>query len=98
MPRLVVRAKAELEIAAAIDWYQKPNATKAREFVAEIDRTLIAIRENPYQYQAIEGEIRRVVMQSFPYWIIYLASTSDVVVVLCFHTSRDPAAWRKRIR
>jgi hypothetical protein len=38
MRRLVVRAQAELEIAAAFDWYQKQNAVAAGEFAAVLDR------------------------------------------------------------
>ena len=98
MRRLVVRAQAELEIAAAIDWYQSQNPVAAGEFTAAVERILQVIQENPYQYQAIEGEIRRAIMLPFPYWVVYLVTEEDVAVVSCIHTSRDPKTWRERLR
>jgi|SRR5215212_8243044 plasmid stabilization system protein ParE len=98
MRRLVVRAQAELEVAAAVDWYQCQNPVAAGEFTAALDRILKVLQENPYQYQAIEGEIRRAIMQPFPYLIVYLVTEEDVAVVSCIHTSRDPKTWRERLR
>jgi plasmid stabilization system protein ParE len=97
MRRLVVRPQAELEIAAAADWYKSQNPVAALEFTAAVERVLKVVQENPYQYQAIEGEIRRAIMLPFPYWVVYLVTGSDVVVVSCVHTSRDPNTWRERL-
>jgi len=95
---LVFRAQAEQEFAAATEWYKGQNPKVAVEFVEAVDRILIVILDDPYQYQAIEGDIRRAVMRDFPYAIIYLAKEPELIVVSCFHTSRDPNIWRDRVR
>jgi toxin ParE1/3/4 len=98
MRRLVFRAQAELELAAAIEWYQKHNPRVAVEFAEGVDRILAAIQANPYQYQAIEGDARRAVMRDFSYAIVYLVKEAELTVVSVFHTSRDPRVWRDRLR
>jgi plasmid stabilization system protein ParE len=94
MRRLVVRKQAEIEIAAAIDWYQKQNPVAAQNFATAVEHVLKAIQENPFHYQVIEAEIRRAVMSTFPYRLIYLVTDTDVAVISCLRTSRDPEAWR----
>lgn len=98
MRRLVVRRQAELEFAAAIDWYRDQNPAAARDFAAALDKLLTVIQENPFQYQAIEGEIRRALVPAFPYRLIYLVTEMDVAVVAFLHTSREPNIWRGRFR
>jgi len=98
MRRLVVRKQAELEIAAAIDWYRDQNPDSAADFAVALDNLLNVIQKNPFQYQAIEGEIRRAFVPAFPYRLVYLVTEMDVAVVSCVHTSREPNVWRDRPR
>ena len=97
MRRLVFRKQAELEIAAAIDWYREQNPAVTTDFAVALDNLLAVIQENPFQYQAIEGKIRRAFVPAFPYRLIYLVTETDVAVVSCIHTSREPNIWRDRI-
>jgi plasmid stabilization system protein ParE len=98
MRRLVVRRQAESEIAAAMEWYQARNPAAAQRFADSIEEALLAVQPNPFHHQAIEGEIRRLVMRTFPYSIVYFVAVSEAVVIACVHTSRDPTIWRERLR
>jgi plasmid stabilization system protein ParE len=48
-------------------------------------------------YAPVEEEVRRVLLRRFPYSIFYEARSSDVVVLACFHSARDPQEWKERI-
>ena len=97
MRRFVFRAQAELELAAAIEWYQEQDVAVAIEFAESVDRILNAILANPFQYQVVEGEARRATMRHFRYAIIYLVKEAELIIVSVFHTSRDPNIWRDRL-
>ena len=98
MRRLSFRVQAEAEIEAAIGWYRSQNPISAENFATAMDGIVGLIQENPFHYQAIEGNIRRVFMQAFPYCIVYLVTPAEVAVIACVHTSRDPNSWRERRR
>ena len=97
MRRIVFRSQADLELAAAIEWYLERNARAAAEFAEAVESLLEAIQRNPHQYQAVEGEIRRAAMRDFPYALIYRVKDSELIIVSCFHTARDPNIWRDRL-
>lgn len=97
MRRLVFRKQADREFAEAVEWYKSRDMKAAVEFVETIERVLRAIRENPFQYQAIEQNIRRATLRHFPYKIVYQVTNSELVIVSCFHTARDPDALRNRL-
>jgi plasmid stabilization system protein ParE len=95
---LVVEPEAEVEIAEAAIWYDQQNPAARVSFFRAIDRALDAILENPQQYQIVYREARRALVDGYPYVLYYTASESQVIVISCFHTSRDPKTWRERLR
>jgi plasmid stabilization system protein ParE len=98
MRQLVVRPQAALEFAEAIKWYRKHNNAAATGFFEAVQHILHTIQRNPFQYQAIRGNIRRAAVQGFRYVIVYLVTDSEVTVVACLHTSRDPNVLRDRLK
>jgi toxin ParE1/3/4 len=52
--------------------------------------------EGPAVYQRVHGEMRRVLLQRFPYALIFRATDDEVVVLGCVHSRRDPDLWRSR--
>ena len=93
---LALEPEAEAEIADARDWYDRRSPGLGAEFVGAVDATLVAIQQNPFQYQAVSGQFRRAVLRRFPYSLIYLASDRQITVVSCFHGRRKPKIWQER--
>jgi plasmid stabilization system protein ParE len=98
MRRLVFRAQADRELAQAIEWYKARDLRVAVDFIETVERILRAIQDNPFQYQAIDGNIRRATMRHFPYMIVYAVTETELIVVSCFHAVRDPNLLRDRLR
>jgi plasmid stabilization system protein ParE len=90
---LIIRPRARLQIAEAIDWYDTQAAGRGDDFLNAIEEGINSIGRNPYQYQALRGELRRAVLRRFPYLIIYAISRDEVVVLRCVHARRDPRRW-----
>lgn len=57
---------------------------------------LTAIEESPERYPVARGEVRRRLLDRFPYSILYLVEVREIVVIACFHGRRDPTRWHRR--
>lgn len=94
--RLVAEPRADLDIAAAFEWYEREQAGLGQEFLTELRATYDRVADAPLQYQHLRSGIRRALLRRFPY-AVYFAVEGDVVVVLAvLHASRDPAEWQRR--
>ena len=94
--RLVAEPRADLDVAAAFDWYENEEAGLGQEFLAELRATYDRIADGPLAYQDLRSGIRRALLRRFPY-AVYFAVEGDVAVVLTvLHVGRDPAEWQRR--
>lgn len=56
------------------------------------------IASNPSQFPAIYKNIRRALLRRFPYALMFVTeSDGSLTIVAYFHSSRDPARWRRRM-
>lgn len=94
--RLVAEPRADLEVAATFNWYEKEQVGLGREFLDELRATYDRVADAPLAYQDLRSGIRRALLRRFPY-AVYFAVEGDVIVVLAvLHASRDPAEWQRR--
>ena len=96
--RLVAEPRADLDIAAAYQWYETDRVGLGLEFLDQLGAAYDRIAEDPFAYQDLEAGIRRALLRRFPY-AVYFAIEAEVVVVLAvLHVSRNPAEWQRRRR
>jgi len=95
---LVIEPEAEAEINESVEWYEQRNPAARAEFVRSITKALRSITDNPEQYQVVYRTTRRVLVEGFPYALFYVIRGQNIHVISCFHTSRNPRAWRDRLR
>lgn len=95
---LVFRRVARTEFQDAAVWYegQRAGLGVEFEFVAEVDRILKRIADQPDHYPVAEGDVREAPVSRFPYAIYYRVKTTRVTVIAVFHCSRNPAIWKRR--
>lgn len=94
--RLVAEPRANLDVAATCDWYEKEQPGLGREFLAELRATYDRIAGGPLAYQDLRSGIRRALLRRFPH-AVYFAVEGEVIVVLAvLHVSRDPVEWQQR--
>lgn len=95
--RLLVRPQAAAEPAEAVDWYEQRSKGLGSEFLRSVDAAPAQIARNPLQYQVVMGQARRAPLRRFPYSLIYTVFEREVVILACFHGSRDPRRLQGRI-
>ena len=96
--RVIFTPLAGVEFDDAVAWYGARSRRTSNRFIAGVMRLRNLIAENPLQYAPIQDGARRAVVHGFPYVLIYRISGDEVHVVARFHTSRNPRAWRRRLR
>jgi plasmid stabilization system protein ParE len=78
----------------AARWYEERNASKGVEFLAAVESTISALRENPLRFLRV-GRVRRALVRGFPYTIVFQVSDERIIVTNCVHQHRDPRRWMR---
>ena len=93
---LFVRPAAAADIEAPCAWYDGQRSGLGDEFLIAVDEALVTVSESPRLHGVLHRDTRRIKVRRFPYSVFYRVVADDVVVVACFHASRDPRRWQRR--
>ena len=93
--RLVIRAAAADDIAAAEAWYEEQGGDLAACFLLAVHDVLGSILEHPRMYPVTHRDVRRALVTRFPYVIFFRLAGAEVRIVGCFHAHRDPRTWSR---
>ena len=93
---LVVRPAAAADLEEVFLWYEGQRPGLGDQFLDAVEQVFRAVLENPRRYRVVHRDTRRAHVRRFPYSVFYRITGDDVVVVACFHGSRDPRQWEGR--
>jgi plasmid stabilization system protein ParE len=93
---IVFRLEAQTEFDEAIDWYEQ-QAELGLEFLDCVADTLTRIQTMPESCEMVFEDVRRAVVQRFPYSVFYQVERQQIVVLAVFHSKRDPKIWQARV-
>ena len=88
---------ARAELVSAQDWYEGEASGLGRRFRKAIDELLRRVSVNPQQFPVVFKNTQREVVRRFPYSLFFVVEGDTISVVACFHASRHPAHWQKRV-
>ena len=94
--RVSFHPDAEIELAAAQDWYQERSPLASIGFLREISSAILRIQEAPLRYPLTEPGTRRLNLERFPFTVHYRVSEGVILVVAVAHQRRRPRYWAKR--
>ena len=89
--------EALADAEAAIEWYRRRSVRAAEMFVHELDRAIERVGDHPGQFPEYAFGARRMVLQRFPYLIIFRETARGVEVIAVAHGRRRPGFWRDRV-
>jgi toxin ParE1/3/4 len=89
--RFLTRAAAEYH--QAIEYYENQKQGLGLHFAAELDKTLARITVYPEAWQAVEKNVRRCLMDHFPYGILYAIEPEAIVVLSVMNLYRNPESF-----
>ncbi|SCZ66770.1 type II toxin-antitoxin system RelE/ParE family toxin [Thiohalomonas denitrificans] len=93
---LLLRKDAEADIRSAFKWYEHQKKGLGRVFIAEIDRVITSVEEQPELYAEVFGSVRRALSRRFPYAVYFVRRDLHVIILGVLHQRRHPAVWQKR--
>ena len=94
--RLVFQAGVCNEIDQAYHWYEGQREGLGEEFLAEVQRVLDRIEENPEIHAPIYQTVRHVSVRRFPYAVYYRIEAARIAVIAVHHSKRDPRSWQSK--
>lgn len=94
---LILTPDAGQDISDAYDWYEQRRTGLGEEFLSCLDATIQSICRTPELYGKAYKDYRRALIRRFPYMVWYESSSNRVTIYSVFHSSRNPAKWRKRL-
>lgn len=88
--------RAEEDARVAFLWYLERSERAAAAFEREIERAIERIGEDPEVYPIAEDDLRRYLLDRFPYTVLYAIGPANVRVVAISHQHRRPGYWLPR--
>jgi plasmid stabilization system protein ParE len=85
------------EAEAATEWYRRRSMRAAEMFLDELDRAIARIGDHPGQFPEYAFGTRRMVLQQFPYAVVFREAAAGVEILALAHGRRRPGYWRERV-
>jgi toxin ParE2 len=89
---------AELELDAAIAFYEQRGPELGRQFLLEVATAVALIEEFPEAWSFVSDADRACRVRRFPYRLVYFIDDVDIVVLAVSHFKRRLFYWRDRVR
>ncbi|MFM8296530.1 MAG: type II toxin-antitoxin system RelE/ParE family toxin [Microcystaceae cyanobacterium] len=93
---LVFRPEVRDDLSNTYDWYENQRLGLGDEFIDCLDDLLNRVCIRPESYGIVYRDVRRAIIQRFPYAVYYRVISSRFIVTAIFHCHRDPKLWRSR--
>ncbi len=88
--------EAENDLNDALEYYSNIEIKLKDKFINDLDITFDKILEFPDLYPFETKTSQKVLMQKFPYIILYEQYKNIIMILAIFHTSRDDNILKNR--
>jgi toxin ParE1/3/4 len=95
---LVVKPIVYTDLDDAIVWYENKVKGLGKRFLFQVEKAKQQIQSNPHHYSIFHKNIRRVLVDKFPYKIYYLISEETVLILGISHAKRSKAFINRRLK
>jgi plasmid stabilization system protein ParE len=88
---------AQRELVAASDFYEAQRPGLGHEFLDEVHRHVVLLKEHPRLGRHLFSERRMLMLNRFPYRLVYVQEDQLIRIIAIVHASRRPFYWRHRV-
>ncbi len=88
--KVLFTEEARIDVKDSFDWYENKQKELGKRFIADIDKQLTYIIENPFSFKERTDHKRICPLKKFPFLIVYEVEHDQIVVYAIFHTSLNP--------
>jgi len=90
--------EARAEANAAFEYYWIKSPLAALNFDDELGEAYRALQKTPHLYANYLHGTRRVLLDRFPYFVVFRERLHDIQIVAIAHAKRRPGYWAKRLK
>lgn len=88
---LRILRQAVKDIEKSVDWYNEQQDGLGNRFLFQATKAIKRAETNPLHYQQrFKKKFRFVIVEDFPFVVIFKVSKQFVVINSVFHTKRNP--------
>jgi len=95
--KIVFDKLAQLELDDASEYYELEVPGLGARFKVEVKRGIRRIREYPDTWAKEKNDVRRYLLHTFPYKILYSIEEDYIYIIAIAHSHRHPDYWIDRI-
>jgi plasmid stabilization system protein ParE len=88
---------ANNELIDACDWYELQQSGLGLRFKRDVREAVQRIAVTPLLFPIELGEVRRYIMNRFPYILRYVLRKDEIWVMAISHQHRRPDYWIERV-
>lgn len=93
---LAFTSRATNDVEEAYTWYDSQQVGLGAEFESALASVLRLVKEMPEAGPVVHRDIRRLLLERFPYSLYYRLTDSTIEVRACLHQRRNPQTQRRR--
>jgi plasmid stabilization system protein ParE len=88
--------EARDEFNEAIEYYENCEAGLGYDFSIEVHTAIQNMVNYPTAWPVVEEDVRRCLVNRFPYGIIYNIEGGEILILAVMHLRRHPDYWKNR--
>lgn len=96
--KLIISPFAEIDLHISKEWYDLQKENLGNDFIEEVDKTILQILKNPYQFPISKRKARMAMINRYPFGIYYIIKGNAISVFAVFHFKRNPKTLKKRVQ
>ena len=97
MIKIKFHPDAELEMLDAAVWYEGEQKGLGKRFLDHVQEAVGNLSVDPGIYQIVAGDVRRKLVKTFPYGVLFRELPGHIVVIAVMHLHREPGYWQERL-
>lgn len=97
MKPIVLHPAAEAEMRVTAGYYHNCQPGLGDQFLDEVLMAAERIKHNPAAWPEISGNIRRCLLNRFPFGLLYRMEDTRIYLLAVMHLRREPNYWRNRV-
>jgi toxin ParE1/3/4 len=94
--RFQYHPEAARELTSTIEYYEEKSEGLGADFLDEIEDTIAQVLAHPDSGFLLTNQDRRLLLDRFPYEIIYEVSGSMITINAVKYLRRKPGYWKSR--
>jgi plasmid stabilization system protein ParE len=95
--RIVLGDEAQADALDAFRFYEERREGLGERFRDHLDIALSRIQETPELYPIVHRDLRRTLIERFPYVVLYRLYPGVIFIVAIMHAKQSPAVWKRRV-